>query len=121
MIERTRSSALAALIVLTAAAIPAFAARGATSGRAASSVNAPSSVIAASSGRAASPRRAASAGAEQARRSAAIQVTEATGIRRTEYPVNARVPLPRGALADAAHARLRLSDADQPAQSSAES
>jgi hypothetical protein len=71
--------------------------------------------------RAASSGRAASAGAEPAHGSAAIQVTEATGIRRTEYPVNARVQLPRGALADAAHARLRLNDADAPAQCSAES
>src|ERR1700686_1143930 len=57
----------------------------------------------------------------QTRGSAAIQVTEATGIRRTEYPVNARVQPPKGALADPAHARLGLNDADQPAQYSAES
>src|ERR1700694_5186426 len=89
MIRRTRSSAIAVLIVLAALA--------------------------------ASTLRVAPAGAGQARRSAAIQVTEATGIRRTEYPVNARVQLPKGALADAAHARLRQSDADAPAQYSAES
>src|SRR5258708_1177806 len=60
MIERTRSSALAGLIVLAAATIPALAALGASSGRAASSVNA------ASSGRAASSQRAASAGNDTA-------------------------------------------------------
>jgi hypothetical protein len=97
MTKRTRSSAFAVLIVLAAAPMLAGAPLAASSGRAAS------------------------AGAQKARRSAAIQVTEATGIRRTEYPVNARVQLSRGALADAAHARLRLNDADAPAQYSAES
>ena len=94
MTVRTRSSAIAGVVVLAAALLAAHAA---------------------SSG------LAASAGAGQARRSAAIEVTEKTGNRRTEYPVSARVQLPRGALADAAHARLRLSDADAPAQYSAES
>src|ERR1700687_423957 len=128
MTSRTHSSALAVLIVLAAAPVPAPAVRDASSGPAASSGSAASSESAASSGRgessanaAASGRAASSAGAEQARRSAAIQVPEATGIRRTEYPVNARVQLPKGALADAARARLRLSDAETPAQYSAES
>ena len=64
---------------------------------------------------------AASQGAAQPHRSATIQVSETTGIRRTEYPVNARVQLPRGAVADGAHARLRFNDADMPAQFSVES
>ena len=50
----------------------------------------------------------------------AIQVSETTGIRRTEYPVSARVPMAKGVLADAAHARLRLDDADTPAQISSQ-
>jgi hypothetical protein len=103
MTRRARSSAFGVLIVLAAAPILVRAHRAASSGRAASSV------------------RAASAGAGQARTSVAIQVTEATGIRRTEYPVNARVQFPKGTLADAAHARLRLNAADLPGQYSAES
>jgi hypothetical protein len=114
--RRTRSSTFAVLIVLAAAPMLAPAARGASSGRAASSWRATSSGPAASAVRAAPAGAAASAGAEEARKAVAIQVTEATGIRRTEYPVNARVRLPKGALTDAAHARLRLSDADTPAQ-----
>ena len=36
-----------------------------------------------------------------------IEVSETAGIRRTEYPVTARVELPRGALRDASNARLK--------------
>src|SRR5688572_33246855 len=39
-----------------------------------------------------------------------IDVSETAGIRRTEYPVNARVELPRGALRDVSNARLRGTD-----------
>ena len=56
----------------------------------------------------------------QTSRAISIQVSETTGIRRTEYPVNARVPMPKGALADAAHARLRLNETDVPAQISSQ-
>jgi hypothetical protein len=45
-----------------------------------------------------------------------LQVSETTGIRRTEYPVSARVDLARGALADLDHVRLRAADADVAAQ-----
>src|SRR5204862_2489823 len=36
-----------------------------------------------------------------------ITVREPLGIRRTEYPVAVRVPLPKGAVADLTHLRLR--------------
>lgn len=62
-----------------------------------------------------------SAAAAQARKSVAVQVTEATGIRRTEYPVSARVPFTRGALPGTDHVRLILDGADVPAQYSVES
>ena len=39
-----------------------------------------------------------------------IEVSETAGIRRTEYPVTARVELPRGALRDASNARLKLTE-----------
>jgi hypothetical protein len=39
-----------------------------------------------------------------------IDVNETTGIRRTEYPVTARVELPRGSLRDASNARLKLTE-----------
>jgi hypothetical protein len=39
-----------------------------------------------------------------------IEVSETAGIRRTEYPVTARVDVPRGALRDASNARLKLTD-----------
>src|SRR5688500_17734738 len=45
-----------------------------------------------------------------------LTVSETAGIRRTEYPVGARVELPRGALAAPADAALRLNGADVPAQ-----
>jgi hypothetical protein len=48
-----------------------------------------------------------------------IDVSETAGIRRTEYPVTARVEVPRGALRDASHARLKLTD-DVVAQFTAE-
>jgi hypothetical protein len=57
----------------------------------------------------------------QTRGTRTIVVTETTGIRRTEYPVGARVELAKGALTDLGHARLRNNDADAPAQFTAES
>jgi hypothetical protein len=52
----------------------------------------------------------------QTRGTRAIVVTETTGIRRTEYPVNARVEVPTGALSDTTHARLSVNGTDAPAQ-----
>jgi hypothetical protein len=57
----------------------------------------------------------------QTGKSIAIQVSETTGIRRTEYPVSAQVNLSRGVLSDARHAKLRLNDTETPAQFSAQS
>jgi hypothetical protein len=48
-----------------------------------------------------------------------IDVSETAGIRRTEYPVTARVELARGALRDASNARLKVTD-EVPAQFSPE-
>jgi hypothetical protein len=48
-----------------------------------------------------------------------IDVSETAGIRRTEYPVTARVEIPRGALREASNARLKLTD-EVPAQFTAE-
>lgn len=48
-----------------------------------------------------------------------ITVRETAGIRRTLFPVTARVPLAKGALADPANARLRAGDAETPVQLSA--
>jgi hypothetical protein len=48
-----------------------------------------------------------------------IDVSETAGIRRTEYPITARVELPRGALRDASNARLKVTD-EVPAQFTAE-
>jgi hypothetical protein len=45
-----------------------------------------------------------------------LTITEAAGIRRTEYPVSARVELPRGQLTDTDHVRLRAAGADLAAQ-----
>ena len=47
----------------------------------------------------------------QAGRSVSLRVEETTGIRRTRYPVNARVPFPEGALARTDQVRV-LSDED---------
>ena len=60
------------------------------------------------------------ANAQEATSSRTIEVSETAGIRRTEYPVNARVELPRGALRDVANARLRRDGSDVPAQFTAE-
>ena len=51
----------------------------------------------------------------------AIHVREIGGIRRSAFPVTARVPLPRAALTDTAHARLLLKDAEVPVQVTATS
>jgi hypothetical protein len=48
-----------------------------------------------------------------------IDVSETAGIRRTEYPVTARVELPRGAMRGASNARLKVVD-EVPAQFTAE-
>jgi hypothetical protein len=45
-----------------------------------------------------------------------FSVRETMGIRRTEYPVTAKVMLAKGALADPSHARVTLNDAEVPAQ-----
>jgi hypothetical protein len=50
-----------------------------------------------------------------------LRVTETGGIRRTQFPVNARVPLPRGVLIDPSHTRLRLGQAEVAAQVAAQS
>ncbi len=50
-----------------------------------------------------------------------LHVSETAGIRRTAFPVNARVSLARGAIAQPDHARLTIGGAEVPAQYSAES
>lgn len=57
----------------------------------------------------------------QAGQSVSLHVEETTGIRRTRYPVNARVPFPQGALARADQVRLLRDDEEVPAQFSADS
>jgi hypothetical protein len=52
-------------------------------------------------------------------RSQTIIVRETAGIRRTQFPVVARVPLVRGALADPGRARLKVGETETPAQFSA--
>ncbi len=54
-------------------------------------------------------------------KSVALHVREDAGIRRTSYPVHARVPFPAGELDAAAHARLMENDGEVPAQFAAES
>ncbi len=49
-----------------------------------------------------------------------LHVSESAGIRRTTYPVNARVPFARGTMDDASHVRLVLKGAEVPAQIQAE-
>src|SRR5579862_9353527 len=60
-------------------------------------------------------------GSISAQTSVTLYVKETAGIRRMGFPVNARVPFPKGALANAADARLMSADAEIPAQFSAES
>ena len=55
----------------------------------------------------------------QTTQSVSLHVAETTGIRRTRYPVNARVPFPQGALAAADQARLLIEGEEIPAQLSA--
>ncbi|MBI3494117.1 MAG: hypothetical protein HY047_20415 [Acidobacteria bacterium] len=45
-----------------------------------------------------------------------IRIRETAGIRRSAYPVNARVPIRKGTLHDASHARLLVNNAEAPAQ-----
>jgi hypothetical protein len=64
----------------------------------------------------------ASAGLDaRTRGSVDLYVKESAGIRRTAYPVNARVPFPRGALADSGNTRLINGEMETPAQIAAES
>ena len=56
----------------------------------------------------------------QAPAAVSIHVKETAGIRRTRYPVNARVPFPRGVLKDAAQTRLTLDNGEVEAQIAAE-
>jgi hypothetical protein len=46
----------------------------------------------------------------------AVTISETAGIRRTEYPVNARVEMPRGSLRSPADAALRYDETEIPAQ-----
>jgi hypothetical protein len=57
----------------------------------------------------------------QARHAITIRITETAGIRRSAYPVNARVPFGAGALRDASHARLLINGAEVPVQLGVES
>jgi hypothetical protein len=57
----------------------------------------------------------------QTTRTITLQVSETAGIRRTEYPVSTRVELPRAALRDTEHVRLRSGDSDNAGQYSTES
>lgn len=57
----------------------------------------------------------------QTRATVAIRVRETAGIRRSAYPVNARVPFRQGALGDASHARLMVNGAEAPVQLNVES
>lgn len=58
----------------------------------------------------------------QSAKTVSLNVRETAGIRRMGYPVNARVPFPKGTLASAADARLvSAGDSEVPAQFSAES
>lgn len=59
---------------------------------------------------------AASGPSAQDKQTTTIRVSESSGIRRTEYPVHARVQIPQRLLADATHAQLRLNDMPVPAQ-----
>jgi len=56
----------------------------------------------------------------QSRGSISVYVKESAGIRRTAYPVNARVPFRQGALADPANTRLMNGEMETPAQIAAE-
>jgi hypothetical protein len=56
----------------------------------------------------------------QSRGSINVYVKESAGIRRTAYPVNARVPFRQGALADPANTRLMNGEMETPAQIAAE-
>jgi hypothetical protein len=60
-------------------------------------------------------------GSTWAQTSVSLYVKETAGIRRMGFPVNARVPFPKGALVNASDARLMSADAEVPAQFSAES
>jgi hypothetical protein len=50
-----------------------------------------------------------------------LHVKETEGIRRSAYPVNGRVPFPKGALKDPSHVRLMLNDREIAAQIATES
>jgi hypothetical protein len=50
-----------------------------------------------------------------------LHVKESAGIRRSAYPVNGRVPFPKGVLKDPAHVHLMMNDREIPSQIAAES
>lgn len=57
----------------------------------------------------------------QAVKSVTVAIKETAGIRRFGFPVNTRVPFPKGALADPANARLLLNNKEVPVECTAES
>src|SRR5260221_2049200 len=57
----------------------------------------------------------------QSRQTVGITLKDTAGIRRSAYPVNARVPLRAGALHEASHARLMINGAEAPVQLTVES
>lgn len=52
--------------------------------------------------------------------SVSVHVRESGGIRRTQFPVSVRIPLPRGVLNDPSHTRLLLKDAEVAVQVAAD-
>ena len=59
--------------------------------------------------------------AAQAPASVSLHVTEVGGIRRTQFPVTARIPFPQGALRDATNIKLLLNQTEVAMQPAAES
>src|SRR5437867_186403 len=57
----------------------------------------------------------------QARQAVAITFRETAGIRRSAYPVNARVPFEQGRVRDLSHVRLMINGAEAPVQLTIES
>jgi hypothetical protein len=57
----------------------------------------------------------------QSPRSVSLHVTEAGGIRRTQFPVTARIPFPQGVLRDAANIKLLLNQTEVAVQAAPES
>ena len=63
---------------------------------------------------------AASAVAQGVPASIPVHVSEAGGIRRTQFPVTARIPFPRGVLRDPASVKLLSNQTEVPAQATVE-